>query len=52
LDLERELAGLAGTFLGDLDFATLALLLATARLVHTARGTVIEDPAFLDLHFC
>ena len=51
MDLERELAGLAGTFLGDLDFATLALLLATARLVHTARGTVIEDPGLPRLAF-
>jgi CRP/FNR family transcriptional regulator, cyclic AMP receptor protein len=51
LDLERELAGLAGTFLGDLDFATLALLLATARLMHTARGTVIEDPGLPRLAF-
>lgn len=43
MDLERELAGLAGTFLGDLDLATLTAVLMTASLVHAARGTIIED---------
>jgi len=44
VDLERDLAGLAGTFLGDLDFPTLMMVLATASLVHAPRGTVIEYP--------
>jgi CRP/FNR family transcriptional regulator len=43
VDLEHELGGLAGTFLGDLDFATLTVLLMTAGLVRVARGAVIED---------
>jgi CRP/FNR family transcriptional regulator len=51
LDLERQLAGLAGTFLGDLDFATLTLVLMTASLVQASRGTVIEDAGLPRLGF-
>jgi CRP/FNR family transcriptional regulator len=43
LELDRDLAGLAGTFLGDLDLSTLTLVLMTASLVHAVRGTIIED---------
>jgi CRP/FNR family transcriptional regulator len=42
VDLARDLTGLAGTFLGDLDYATLTMLLMTARLVQVARGAVLE----------
>jgi len=41
VNLDRELAGLSGSFLGDLDLATLTLLLMTAKLVQVARGAVI-----------
>jgi CRP/FNR family cyclic AMP-dependent transcriptional regulator len=43
LDLERDLAGLAGTFLGDLDLSTLTHLLAAATLIEAARGQVFGD---------
>jgi CRP/FNR family transcriptional regulator, cyclic AMP receptor protein len=51
LELERELAGLAGTFLGDLDFATLMMVLATATLVNAPSGTVIEYPGMPRIAF-
>jgi CRP/FNR family transcriptional regulator len=51
MDLERELAGLAGTFLGDLDLATLLMVLGTASLVHAPRGTVIEYPGMPRIAF-
>lgn len=43
MDLERDLAGLAGTFLGDLDTATLTILMATSTLIEVARETIISD---------
>jgi len=43
VDLERELAGLAGTFLGDLDFRTLSLLLSTSMIAEILRGQVIGN---------
>ena len=43
MNLERELVGLAGTFLGDLDLSTVTTLMATATLLDLTRGQAIGD---------